>query len=254
MSVPRILTVNGGSSSLKFAVFDPGDPPRRLLAGAIERIGLPGTTLRAGGPEGPIAVTAVDPSRPGSGLLDWLDGSGELGRVTAVAHRVVHGGPDYADPRLVTPELIRDLRRVGPLDPAHLPAELALMEAFAERCPGIPQVACFDTAFHRALPAGGPPPPDPPPLRGRGGQAVRVPWPLLRLPDGRAGSRRRPRSGPRPGGPRPSRGRVEHGGRRRRPVHRHHDGLHADRRAGHGHPHRATSTPASWSTCCAPKG
>ena len=87
MSVPRILTVNGGSSSLKFAMFDPGDPPRRILAGAIERIGLPGTSLRAGRPEGPFTVTAVDPSRPGSGLLDWLDARGELGRVTAVAHR-----------------------------------------------------------------------------------------------------------------------------------------------------------------------
>ena len=94
----------------------------------------------------------MDPSRPGSGLVDWLDGRGDLGRVAAVGHRVVHGGPEYADPRLVTPELIRDLRRISPLDPAHFPAELALMEAFAVRCPGIPQFACFDTAFHHSLP------------------------------------------------------------------------------------------------------
>ena len=152
----RVLTVNGGSSSIKFALFDPGDPPRRVLCGAIERVGLADAFLRASGPDTPdehITLAAADPAQAVAGLVEWLDARGDLAGVAAVGHRVVHGGPTRFDPQPVTPVLLADLRAAVPLDPAHLPAEIGLIEALAGRLSGVPQVACFDTAFHRDLPA-----------------------------------------------------------------------------------------------------
>ena len=151
----RILTVNSGSSSIKFAAYAPGEPPRRILAGAVERVGLADPFLRIARPNGPderLPLPAADPGRAVAAFLDWLDRAGELGRVAAVGHRVVHGGPSHTVPKLVTPELLADLRRAVPLDPAHLPDEIRLIEALTSRLPGVPQVACFDTAFHRDLP------------------------------------------------------------------------------------------------------
>ena len=151
----RVLTVNGGSSSIKFALFEPGPPPQRGLAGAVERVGLADAFLRAAGPDHPDErrpLLAADFDQAVAGLLDWLDGVGELGRVSAVGHRVVHGGPHHTDPQVVTPELVADLRGAIPFAPAHLPSTIRLIEALALRLPGVPQVACFDTAFHRDLP------------------------------------------------------------------------------------------------------
>ncbi len=151
----RVLTVNGGSSTVKFAVFDAGDPPRRVLGGAVERVGLPDSFLRAAGPGRPDerqAIQAGDLAEAAGNLTDWLDGSGELARVAAVGHRVVHGGPAHFDPQVVTPGLIADLRAATRFAHAHLPAEVGLIEALAARLPGVPQVACFDTAFHKDLP------------------------------------------------------------------------------------------------------
>ncbi|MEO2089475.1 MAG: acetate/propionate family kinase [Gemmataceae bacterium] len=151
----RVLTLNGGSSSIKFALFDAENPLRRTLAGAVERIGFADAFLRAGGPDRPDerrSLPASDPAQAAIGLVDWLGGLGELDRVAAIGHRVVHGGPKHFDPQFVVPELLADLRAAVPLDPAHLPAEIRLIEAMARRLPGVPQVACFDTAFHRDLP------------------------------------------------------------------------------------------------------
>jgi acetate kinase len=84
-------------------------------------------------------------------LFDWLDDRVGLSSLDAVGHRVVHG-MRHAEPERVTPELVAELRQLIPVDPDHLPAEIALMEAFAERRPNLPQVACFDTAYHRTMP------------------------------------------------------------------------------------------------------
>lgn len=153
---PRVLALNGGSSSIKFALFDAGDPLRRILAGKIESIGRPEITLRVEG------LTSADNfSRPLAAsdhpaviglLLDWLEE--RLGRdgLTAVGHRVVHGGPKYSEPQRLTAELIDDLRGLSSFDPEHLPQEILLAEAVQERFPDLPQVVCFDTAFHHDLP------------------------------------------------------------------------------------------------------
>ncbi|MCG6988921.1 MAG: acetate/propionate family kinase [Gemmatimonadetes bacterium] len=155
-SNPRILTINGGSSSIKFALFEAGASLRRILEGAIERIGLPDTTFRVTG-SNPAAdvrhpVTAPDHATAVSALMDWLEEGGGADALTAVGHRVVHGGPKYSEPQRITPEMVEELRRLGPFDPEHLPEEILLTEAFHRHFPHLPQVACFDTAFHRDLP------------------------------------------------------------------------------------------------------
>jgi len=151
-----VLTVNGGSSSVKLAAFWPGDPPERLLSATVERIGRPEARLVASVPGGEpreVALDAPDHAacvEPLAGEVDRALGSA---RVAVVGHRVVHGGERYREPEVATPEVLSELRRLIPLDPNHLPAEIGLIEAFAQRFPDAPQVACFDTAFHRDLPA-----------------------------------------------------------------------------------------------------
>ena len=153
---PRILTINGGSSSIKFALFEAGDPLRRILEGSIERIGLPEATLRVKGlnPADNFSrpLAAPDHTAAVGALMDWIEQ--RLGRVAlaAVGHRVVHGGPKYSDPQLITREMVEELRQLTPFDPEHLPEEILLTEAFHRRFPELPQVACFDTAFHHDLP------------------------------------------------------------------------------------------------------
>jgi len=153
---PRILTINGGSSSIKFALFEAGASLRRILAGGIERIGLPEATLRVKGLDQADnlsrLVTAPDHTIAVGALMDWIEQ--RMGRVvlTAVGHRVVHGGPKYCDPALITKEMVEELRQLKPFDPEHLPEEIQLTEAFHRRFPDLPQVACFDTAFHHDLP------------------------------------------------------------------------------------------------------
>ena len=84
-------------------------------------------------------------------LLDWLEGQQVFTSIKAVGHRVVHG-MTHTEPDLVTPKLLDELRQITPYDPQHLPLEIELIEAFCERYPTLPQVACFDTAFHRTMP------------------------------------------------------------------------------------------------------
>jgi acetate kinase len=152
----RILTVNGGSSSIKFAVFDCSDPPRRILSGQVERIGLPGTRLvatRAG--ESASENRPVDASTfqlAAEVLIDYLREHPGGSNIAGIGHRVVHGGVHLLANQLVSEDLVEELRRNQPLDLAHLPREIALIEAFRKAFASLPQVACFDTAFHRDLP------------------------------------------------------------------------------------------------------
>jgi acetate kinase len=151
-----ILTVNGGSSSIKFALFEAGDSLQRILEGAIERIGLPDATFRSKGldPADSFsrAVIAPDHKVAVTALMDWIDGRSGRVELTAVGHRVVHGGAKYSAPRMINAEMIEDLRRLSPFDPEHMPEEILLTEAFHRRFPELPQIACFDTAFHHDLP------------------------------------------------------------------------------------------------------
>jgi acetate kinase len=153
---PRILTINGGSSSIKFALFEAGDSLLRILEGAIERIGLPQAALRVKGanPADNFSrlVTAPDHTVAVGVLMDWIEERVGRDRLTAVGHRVVHGGPKYSQPQRITAELVEELHRLSAFDPEHLPEEILLTAAFHRRFPDLPQVACFDTAFHHDLP------------------------------------------------------------------------------------------------------
>jgi acetate kinase len=153
---PRILTINGGSSSIKFALFEAGDPLRRMLQGGITRIGSAQATLRVEGvdPTDNLSrsVTAPDHAAAVGALMDWIEAQGRREALTAVGHRVVHGGPKYCEPQRITADMVEELRRLSPFDPEHLPEEILLTEAFHRRFPDLPQVACFDTAFHHDLP------------------------------------------------------------------------------------------------------
>jgi len=154
--MPRILTINGGSSSIKFALFEAGDTLQRTLEGGVERIGLPEARLRVTGVDPADNFTrlasAADHRAAVGDLMDWIEQRLGGNALTAVGHRVVHGGPRYCEPQRITAEIVEELRRLSPFDPEHLPEEILLTEAFHQRFPDLPQVACFDTAFHHELP------------------------------------------------------------------------------------------------------
>lgn len=149
------LTMNGGSSSIKFVLYAGDGAPQRKLSGSVDRIGLADPQLRVraeDAPETQHPFAGADVPEAAQHLIDWLEGQGSAATLAGVGHRVVHGGPLYGESQRVTPAMIEELKRLSPLDPAHLPGEIALIEAFARRHPQLPQVACFDTAFHHDLP------------------------------------------------------------------------------------------------------
>jgi acetate kinase len=151
-----VLCLNSGSSSLKFALYlveDPGEA--RLARGAAERIGLPGGRLWI---EGSADETLVDIHR------DFTSHDAAAAEISAAAknfhfpflaaagHRVVHGGPRHAAAERLNPALLAELRSLIPFAPLHLPSAIQCIEAVSARFPDLPQVVCFDTAFHRSMP------------------------------------------------------------------------------------------------------
>jgi acetate kinase len=153
-----ILVLNAGSSSLKFAVFGAGAGLPLRLAGNLEE--LQGhARFRAQDGQGAVVDTHAWPETQPPGhdgaiafLLDWLQARLEGDRLAAVGHRVVHGGVDYAAPVRVTPTVLAALERLVPLAPLHQPHNLLPIRTLAARLPELPQVACFDTGFHRTQP------------------------------------------------------------------------------------------------------
>jgi acetate kinase len=152
---PVVLVLNAGSSSLKFCVYRSAAGEWRLeVRGQIEGIGSApafsakdgtGTTIDEYG----LETTVRDAGAALDALAIWLRGRYAGVRVLGVGHRVVHGGTRYAAPVVVTPAVMEDLRALVPLAPLHQPHNLAAIDAVSERLPGVPQVACFDTSFHR---------------------------------------------------------------------------------------------------------
>jgi acetate kinase len=153
-----LLVLNAGSSSLKFAVFHGGHAGWLLaVRGQIDGIGgAPRFSARDGG-GARLADDPMDAGLDARGAIDalaaWLRHRFAGATVVGVGHRVVHGGPRYAGPAIVTPEVLAELRALIPLAPLHQPYNLAAIDAASSRLPGVPQVACFDTSFHRGQPA-----------------------------------------------------------------------------------------------------
>ena len=155
-----VLVLNAGSSSLKFCVYakPSADDWIAEARGQIEGIGTAARLSIRDGTGRVLADQALgDAVRDGRAALDslagWLRSHYGGARVLGVGHRIVHGGAHYARPTLVTPQVMKDLRELVPLAPLHQPHNLAAIEAVGERLPGAPQVACFDTSFHRGQPA-----------------------------------------------------------------------------------------------------
>ncbi len=156
MQTHRILALNSGSSSLKFALYEFSAAHELILVrGEAENIGGQGGRLWLRGTEGELVANDARPVPDSQAallaILDLLK-KGNYPAPAAIGHRIVNGGPRYRTPQKITPQLLSDLRTFVSLAPLHLPTEIEVIEEVASRAPDIPQVACFDTGFHRNLP------------------------------------------------------------------------------------------------------
>ncbi|MGC8493690.1 MAG: acetate/propionate family kinase [Syntrophobacteraceae bacterium] len=152
----HILCINSGSSSMKFALYAQGETEELTAEGAVERIGLPGGWLWLQDGRGK-RLTDKNDDFPTHGdaveaMFTLAMEKHAVPRPDAVGHRLVHGGPNHIAPEKITPELMQTLRGLISLAPLHLPGELKGIDAVTERYPALGQVACFDTAFHSAMP------------------------------------------------------------------------------------------------------
>ncbi|HSZ24586.1 MAG TPA: acetate/propionate family kinase, partial [Cytophagaceae bacterium] len=149
-----ILTINGGSSSIRFAFYKIGEALYKEGFGKIERIGLKDTQLQfhfADSNEETRKITSNDYNSVVLFLLAFLKEQETFRKVVAIGHRIVYG-MNHTSPELITNKLLEDLYKAIPYDPEHAPGELKLIESFRQKYPTLPQVACFDTAFHQTMP------------------------------------------------------------------------------------------------------
>lgn len=158
-SVLKILTVNAGSSSIKLDVLsfeDSALSDQRSLTASITGIGQTTTTLTVHKPPETKQSHTIDaPDYPSaiSGLMNLLSEKFPVGDISAIGHRIVHGGPNYSQPAYLSDEVMADLEAFSSFDPEHAPNAHQLIYALRQQYPGVPQVACFDTAFFHDLPA-----------------------------------------------------------------------------------------------------
>jgi acetate kinase len=150
-----VLTINGGSSSLKFALFEEKESLSRILTGKFEQIGRPNALftvkdLKTGRKW--EKNVAVRDHAACVGLLREVLSEADAISISVISHRIVHGGMHFGEPRFVDEKVMAGLRDLRPFAPEHLPAEIALITEFARHYPGTQQVACFDTAFHHSMP------------------------------------------------------------------------------------------------------
>ena len=152
----NILIINSGSSSIKMSVLEANSTLRLISDGSIERIGSSKDTKRIkdfderemGSPQ----RVAHNRNAATDELMTWIKECSGCNQIVAVGHRIVHGGPHYISPQLITTELIAELHRMNAFAPEHIPGELLAIEALRSCFPNLPQVACFDTAFHQNMP------------------------------------------------------------------------------------------------------
>jgi acetate kinase len=152
----RILTINSGSSSIKFGMYEMQGSERLVLSGYLARIGLRAgifkITNSTAKPLEEKHTKLPDHAYALKLLFDWLEKHEASQKLDAVVHRVVHGGPKHVQPQRITPSLITELQQLVYLAPDHLPHEIEGIQATAKIYPELAQVACFDTAFHRHMP------------------------------------------------------------------------------------------------------
>jgi len=151
-----VLCINSGSSSLKFALYSMGGQKEELVfGGEVDRIGLENGHLRIHGARkenlAALSDNFADHQEAVRAAFSAI-GTLSLPAPAAVGHRVVHGGPDHSTPVKINPQILDNLRKLVPFAPLHLPGEILCIESVSAHFPELPQVACFDTAFHRAMP------------------------------------------------------------------------------------------------------
>ncbi|MEO6851524.1 MAG: acetate/propionate family kinase, partial [Mucilaginibacter sp.] len=150
-----LLTINGGSSSIKYALYEIEDSLNQLLSGEMENIGsgkamLSFTHLKSK-QNHHVDIRVANHTEAGHWLSNWLEKETEFIRVKAIGHRIVQG-MEHTSPEKITGKLLKELKAISPYDPEHLPAEIKLIEVFKKHYPDLDQVACFDTSFHAAIP------------------------------------------------------------------------------------------------------
>ncbi|MDQ2862873.1 MAG: acetate/propionate family kinase [Bacteroidota bacterium] len=150
----HILTINAGSSSIKFALYEMHDNPLLKLSGKINRIGLKDAefVIEENKNQRKENIDARDFHRATISLIDWLEKQDWFQNVNAIGHRVVHG-MQHTQAEIITGELIKELNKISSYDPDHLPAEIEIINSLKKKHPQLLQVACFDTAFHTTIPA-----------------------------------------------------------------------------------------------------
>ncbi len=150
-----ILTINSGSSSIKFALYEKDNSLEQLLSGEIQNIGSKNSILNYNNnksqQKSSLEIEAYNHDQAATYLIDWLEKQEDFNSVSAIGHRVVHG-MQHTKPELITDELLDELKKISAFDPEHLPAEIKLIEVFNKRYPGKKQIACFDTSFHTTMP------------------------------------------------------------------------------------------------------
>ena len=149
-----ILTINGGSSSIKFALYTCSKNPELLSTGKIQRIGSSNTTLsykETGKESTDTAINAKDITAAAGYLIEWLNKNINIKDIKSVGHRIVYG-MNHVKPVVIDNNIMNELKTVSQIDPDHMPGAIVLIKKIAEQLPGLPQVACFDTSFHTSLP------------------------------------------------------------------------------------------------------
>lgn len=150
-----ILIINGGSSSLKFSLFKIIDTGL-TLSGVINNIGESKCHFKATDKNGKVILDRpaknANQKSAAKSLINYLKSEKYYANVTAIGHRIVQGGPNHREPLIITNELLESLEQLIYLAPNHLPGELKTIKAFQIAFPGIPQIACFDTSFHKHMP------------------------------------------------------------------------------------------------------
>lgn len=150
-----ILTINGGSSSIKFAMYEMSANPNKILSGQLKRIGLHNpvfiVTQNISDERFQIKIDAKDFRKAAEFLIDWLKKQESFNQINCVGHRIVHG-MEHTDPVIIDDTLLNELNKISEYDPDHLPAEIGIIELFKKHFPALLQVACFDTSFHTTMP------------------------------------------------------------------------------------------------------
>jgi acetate kinase len=150
-----LLTINGGSSSIKYALYEIKDKLNQLLSGEMDGIGTGKARLSfihlKSGPKHHAEIPVGDHTEAGDWLVEWLEKEIDFIKVKAIGHRIVQG-MEHTSPEKITDKLLKELKAISAYDPEHLPAEIKLIEVFKKHYPDIDQVSCFDTSFHTAMP------------------------------------------------------------------------------------------------------